>query len=352
MTVCNACRYCEGLCATFQAMSLKRSFEDTDLDYLANLCHNCTACFHDCQYAEPHEFNINVPESMAALRADTYGRYAWPGFLARLFERNGLVVSLVTALSLAFMLVLASAWIEPNALFGTHTGPGAFYEVISHGAMVAVAGGTFGFSTLALYMGFRRFRKATGAGTAAIARAIIGALRDVATMRHLDGGHGAGCNVTEEEFSNERRAYHQFTMWGFLLCFAATCVATVYDYGLALAAPYPLFSLPVILGVLGGIGLMVGPAGLFVIKQRMDPGPMRLAQYGMGYAFLALLFMVSSTGMVLLALRETSLMGVILVVHLGFVLALFLTLPYGKFVHGIYRFAALLRFHADRPRSG
>ena len=71
MTVCNACRYCEGLCGTFQAMSLKRTFEDADLDYLANLCHNCTACFHDCQYAEPHEFKINVPESMAALRADT-----------------------------------------------------------------------------------------------------------------------------------------------------------------------------------------------------------------------------------------------------------------------------------------
>jgi len=48
---------------------------------------------------------------------------------------------------------------------------------------------------------------------------------------------------------------------------------------------------------------------------------MRLAQYGMDYAFLALLFMVSSTGMMLLAVRETSLMGVTLVVHLGFVLA-------------------------------
>jgi citrate/tricarballylate utilization protein len=37
-------------------------------------------------------------------------------------------------------------------------------------------------------------------------------------------------------------------------------------------------------------------------------------------------------------------MGLLLVVHLGVVLALFLTLPYGKFVHGIYRGVALLRY--------
>jgi citrate/tricarballylate utilization protein len=348
MTVCNACRYCEGLCATFQAMSLKRAFDDTDLDYLANLCHNCTACYHDCQYAEPHAFDINVPRSLAALRVETYGRYAWPGFLARLFEQNGLVVSLITALALSLVLLLAAIRVDPAALFGAHAGPGAFYEVISHGVMVAVAGGSFGFSVLALLMGFRGFMRATGTGVSVTGRAVVRALHDVATMKYLDGGHGEGCNVTEDDFSNERRAYHQLTMWGFLLCFAATCVATVYDYGLGLAAPYPFFSLPVLLGTIGGAGLVVGPAGLFLVKQRADPRPMRPAQYGMDYAFLALLFMVSSTGLLLLVVRETPLMGVTLAVHLGFVLALFLTLPYGKFVHAIYRFAAILRFHSER----
>jgi citrate/tricarballylate utilization protein len=37
-------------------------------------------------------------------------------------------------------------------------------------------------------------------------------------------------------------------------------------------------------------------------------------------------------------------MNALLIVHLGAVLALFLTLPYGKFVHGIYRTAALLQY--------
>ena len=33
--------------------------------------------------------------------------------------------------------------------------------------------------------------------------------------------------------------------------------------------------------------------------------------------------------------------------HLAVVLALFITLPYGKFVHGIYRAAALLQFRRE-----
>ena len=45
MTVCNSCRYCEGLCAVFPAMEMRRSFPAGDLNYLANLCHTCGACY-------------------------------------------------------------------------------------------------------------------------------------------------------------------------------------------------------------------------------------------------------------------------------------------------------------------
>jgi citrate/tricarballylate utilization protein len=70
----------------------------------------------------------------------------------------------------------------------------------------------------------------------------------------------------------------------------------------------------------------------------------------MDVAFLVLLFATSLTGLLLLALRETSAMGALLVVHLGVVAALFLTLPYGKFVHGIYRLAALVRYALEARR--
>jgi citrate/tricarballylate utilization protein len=60
------------------------------------------------------------------------------------------------------------------------------------------------------------------------------------------------------------------------------------------------------------------------------------------------LFLTSLTGLALRALRGTAAMGVLLAVHLGLVFALFITLPYGKFMHGIYRWVALVRFAKER----
>jgi citrate/tricarballylate utilization protein len=44
-------------------------------------------------------------------------------------------------------------------------------------------------------------------------------------------------------------------------------------------------------------------------------------------------------------------MAIWLALHLGCVLALFITLPYGKFVHGFYRVVALARhaFEEGQP---
>jgi citrate/tricarballylate utilization protein len=58
--------------------------------------------------------------------------------------------------------------------------------------------------------------------------------------------------------------------------------------------------------------------------------------------------LTSVTGLLLLLLRDTAAMGPLLALHLGVVFALFITLPYGKFVHGLYRFAALVRYAMER----
>src|SRR6188768_4195160 len=101
MTVCNSCRYCEGLCAVFPAMEMRRAFPDGDLNYLANLCHGCGACYVDCQFSPPHEFNVNVPKVLAEVRNNSYQAYAWPRAFSGLFERNGLAIALAAALSVA-----------------------------------------------------------------------------------------------------------------------------------------------------------------------------------------------------------------------------------------------------------
>src|SRR5258705_325654 len=233
MTVCNSCRYCEGLCAVFPAMEMRRSFSDGDLNYLANLCHACGACYTDCQFSPPHEFNVNVPKTLAIARHESYAAYAWPRAFEGLFERNGLVISLIAA-----------------------------------------------------------------------------------------------------------------------LCVAATSVATLYHYLFARVAPYAWWDLPVVLGTLGGLGLLIGPVGLLAEKWKRDPVLADEARTGMDVAFIVMLLLTSLTGMALLLLRETVAMGPLLALHFGVVFALFITMPYGKFVHGIYRFVALARYARERQAMG
>ena len=81
LAICNACRYCEGYCAVFPALERRLAFDEGDVHYLANLCHNCGACLYACQYAPPHEFQLNFPRMLAQVRAQTYRKYAWPALL-------------------------------------------------------------------------------------------------------------------------------------------------------------------------------------------------------------------------------------------------------------------------------
>lgn len=352
LDICNACRYCEGFCATFQALSRRREVDWQELDYLANLCHGCTACYHACQYAPPHVFSINAPLAFSEQRIASYAQFSWPGFMGKLFQKNGLVMSVATAVVLFLTLLLGSLLVNRDTLLSQQVQPGAFYQVVSHEFLVATAGTVFLFAIFSMAVSAARFGRASKTPQQKVTlRALGQALRSAATMRYLGGGHGEGCNAENESFSNQRRIFHQFTMWGFLLCFAATCTATVYEYFLGRLSPFPFLSLPVLLGTVGGVGLLVGPAGLTWVKLRSDTRPVDTRQYGMDYGFLALLFLVSLTGLALLALRETTAMGVLLLVHLGFVFSLFVTLPYGKFVHGVYRFVALVLFHGEETRT-
>src|ERR1700742_1090152 len=104
LQICNACRYCEGFCAVFPAMTRRLEFGTADVHYLANLCHNCGACLHACQYAPPHEFAVNVPKATAEVRQQTYIDYAWPAGFGALYKRNGLTLALALAGGLALFL--------------------------------------------------------------------------------------------------------------------------------------------------------------------------------------------------------------------------------------------------------
>ena len=348
LEVCNACRYCEGFCAVFPAVELRREFSASEVGYLANLCHNCRGCFYACQYAPPHEWGINVPRVLAQVRAQSYAEYAWPPGFGQVFQRNGTLVSLVAALSIAVVLILAMLTNSQESFF-TARGlqPDSFYRVIPLWAFQLVGIVSLGYSVFALAMGARNFWKDAGPVEKVTVSAMGLAIWDVLTLRNLGGG-GNGCNDNSEAFSMRRRWLHHAMFYGFTLCFAATSVGFVYHAFLGWPAPYPFLSLPVLLGTVGGVLLIIGTIGLFAMKLIDDPLPSVRSLLGGDVALLLLLALSAATGLFLLAVRGTGAMGFALAIHTGFILALFLTLPYSKMVHGVYRSAALLRRAAER----
>lgn len=356
MQICNACRYCEGFCAVFPAMTRRLDFTQADIHYLANLCHNCGACLYACQYAPPHEFAVNVPQAMARVRGDTYHDFAWPAAFGGLYRRAGLATALALALGLAIFLLLAATMAGP-ALHEAHAG--RFYAVFPHDFLAWVFGIVFTFAIVALGVGVRRFwrevnpaRELPASQQPLLAKvrapASAEAAHDVATLKYLDGGHGDGCNNESDHYSLARRRFHHLSFYGFLLCFAATSVASLYHFVLHQEAPYPVTSLPVVLGILGGLGLLAGPLGQLWMNLNRNPQQGDVQQRPMDRGFIALLLLTSATGFAVLIGRDTTAMGTLLAIHLGVVLALFLTLPYGKFAHGIYRSAALLKYAIEK----
>ena len=354
MQICNACRYCEGFCAVFPAMTRRLEFGKADIHFLANLCHNCGACLHACQYAPPHEFAVNVPQAMAQVRGQTYADYAWPPALGALYQRQGLTLSLALAAGLALFLVLGAVLQGGGlgALWGAHLG-GNFYHLFPHNLLVGLFAPVFLFVVFALAMGVRRFwRDVTPAtsGAPLSAPATLEATDAVLRLKYLDGGHGDGCHNEDDAYTLKRRRAHHLTFYGFMLCFAATSLATVYHYVFGWAAPYDLPSVPKLLGAVGGVMLMLGTAGLWHLNRTRHALHGDAQQKPMDLGFIALLFLVSSSGLALWLARSTPALALLLCLHLGAVMALFATLPYGKFAHGVFRTASLLR-HAVEKRQ-
>ena len=338
--VCNACRYCEGYCSVFPALHRERAFSDGDIMQLANLCHNCRGCYYACQYTAPHEFDLNLPKALAEVRQASWEEFAWPSNFAALFARSGVAigVGLVLAFGLFFSLVQA---IRPE------DGEG-FYAYMSHGLMVVIFLPAFVLPLCTVAISIRTYWRSVGGGSVRLTD-VWAACRSAGKMKNLEGGHGDGCNFEDDDrFSKARRHFHQATLYGFLLCFASTSSGTVLHYGFGFEAPYGTFSIPKLLGVPGGGLLCVGTAGLAWLKTKADPSLGAAKVWGGEMAFVLLLFVVSLTGLMLFAAKNTGAVSWLLPLHLSAVLTFFLLTPYSKMAHGFYRLAALTKEEASK----
>jgi citrate/tricarballylate utilization protein len=351
LVICNACRYCEGYCPVFRAIETRREFKPGDVFYLSNLCHDCRACYYACMYTPPHEFAINIPRILAEARIETYRRWSWPAFLGRAFKNRSVTVFLACGTA-ALVALLALLFVPSANLFAAHLGPGAFYEVVPYVAMVAGALILFFYGIAVWLRGGARFWSETRnaineRGNWKTLAAAVGAALG---LRYLKGG-GPGCFYPDERPSSVRRIYHALAFWGLASDLVSTTLAFVYQDFLHRLPPYALTSAPVIFGSLGGVALLIGTGGLIYFKLRSDRDPAAAEAAGMDYVFLVTLGLAALTGMLTLILRATAAMGSILVLHLACIAALFVSAPYGKFVHAVYRTLALIRYEVERSQT-
>jgi citrate/tricarballylate utilization protein len=350
LTICNACRYCEDYCAVFPALELRTMLLDGDIGYLANLCHDCRACHQACMYTEPHEFALNLPKLLTEVRLESYERHSRPRWLRRAFDSGPLALAGVTLGVVLLLVALTAVLGSLESLVRPHRGPGAFYEVVSHEAMAVPALLLSGFGFVVGGLGLLSFWREGGGRVRELldARAWRAALADVARMRWL-AGSGDDCYYPDAEVpSPTRRWMHQLVMYGFLAAFGATVAAFIQEWAFGIVPPYGWVSVPVLLGVGGGVASVAGTLGMLWMKIGAARHLTVQVAVVADVSFIVSLLVVSATGLALLGLRETSLMGVALLVHLAAVAVLYVTAPYGKFVHAIYRLGALVRYHREQ----
>jgi citrate/tricarballylate utilization protein len=351
LNVCNSCRYCEGFCAVYPALARRSELSPGDIAQLANLCHDCRACFDACMYTEPHEFAVNVPRVLSEVRLAGYQDLVWPARVPVLL-RGWYGIFSGAAASVLACLVVAVIHSGPAGLVSSSTSVNSPYELIPYPALLVMLLVPVAYSAAVITLACRRFWLAVGhdarrPGAAAIAQATWHA----ATLRYLRGG-GEDCYYPDDaKPSPARRLYHALLMYGFLLCLVSTVAAAVEQDFLGTPPPYPYLSVPVIAGVVGGLGMLIGCAGLIDLKRRSSQVTSLAAMTVKDYGALAALAFLAASGLATLLVRTTPAFGLVFLTHLAAIMLCFASVAYSKMVHVFFRYLALVQDSGERAAA-
>jgi quinone-modifying oxidoreductase, subunit QmoC len=291
------------------------------------LCHQCNDCTVRC----PRD--VRPGDLMQVVRAMVIERLAAPAFLGRLVANvNQTWPVLLGAPLLLWVLLLGM-----TGHLGVPPGFHAYEQLVPHWLIYSVFFPVAAFVIGAAWVGGRRFWTLLGA---------VGPPRKgsfVANLMPVLGEIATHNRFGSCEAARPRRWGHLALLWGFIGAAATSGLLVVALYGFGAELPLPLDHPFKILGNISAVLLVAGGAVLLV-NRLGDP-----AKSGRSTAFdsffLTVVLLVIATGVLVEVGRfvfPAALACSLYVVHLGVVLTLFITFPYSKFAHMLYRTLAMV----------
>jgi quinone-modifying oxidoreductase subunit QmoC len=312
------------------------------------LCHQC----NDCSVRCPRD--VAPGDIMAAVRGMIVELLAFPRAFGKLVANARTTWPLLVFGPLLFWILLLGATghlvipaVDPH--LGALDGRFHYEALVPHYLIYAVYFTATAWVLIAFWVSGRRFWRLLGSNAerrGSFVASLVPVLGEIATHQRF-----SKC----DRGVPKRHWGHFLLMWGFVGAAVTSGFAVLYLYKdtvflswlhLGYSYPVPLDHWVKWLGNFSAVLLVLG--GILLYANRLSPTTDRLvgATTGFDRFFLYTVLGVVATGVLTETFRfvavPTVLAAVVYVVHLGIVLTLFLTFPYSKFAHLVYRSLAMV----------
>jgi quinone-modifying oxidoreductase subunit QmoC len=301
------------------------------------LCHQCNDCTARC----PRD--ARPADAMQAIRSLVIEQVAAPRFMGRLVGRAATTWPIllgVPVLFWALYIYAVSGFAAPRTplVYGDLVPSWMIYTVFLPAAAFAIAASATSARRCWTAWGLAAGREGS------LLRGIGGVALDILGHRRFER-----CGAAKP-----RRSGHLLLLWGFVGALLTTTLLGIAMDLFGLKTPLPQWHFIKLLGNVSAVLLVVGVVWLVANRVGNEAGAGRSRAFDS--FFLALVMAVVFTGVgselgrMFLA---APLALAIYILHLGTVLSLFLTFPFSKFAHALYRTLAMAheRLMAERSRS-
>ncbi len=289
------------------------------------LCHQCNDCTTRCpRDAKPGD-------ALQAIRALMIEQAGTPKFMAGLVARAGTTWPLLLGLPVllwAVYIYLVNGFAVPNL-------PLVYGDVVSHWMIYTVFFPASAFAVVTAFIGGRRYWTAWGQASprnGTLLQGLGGIAADILLHRRFKTCVAAA----------PRRLGHLALFWGFIGALITTTLVVIALYGFGVELPLPQWHPFKILGNVSALLLIVGV--IWLLANRLSNDRAAGTSRAFDNFFLALVIGLVFTGVFTELGRyifPVPLALGIYVLHLGIILSLFLTFPFSKFAHALYRTLAM-----------